>query len=88
MYRGSLNPCMELNFSSRNAVLTYIFDSFHHNSNSAGCYCYYSGCCHQNNHLNDDFVAGAVAVADVVPEEEVVIAVDNNDFDIMFCCPC
>ena len=81
LYRGSLNPCTELNFSLRNAVLTYIFDSFHHNSNSIGCYCYYSGCCHKSNHLNDDFVAAAavaVAAAAVVPEEEVVIAVDNN----------
>ena len=45
------------------AVLTYIFNYFHHKSNSVGCYCYYSGCCHQNNHLNDDFVAAAAAVA-------------------------
>jgi len=100
LYRGSLNPCTELNFLLCYAVLTYIFNYFHHKSNSVGCYCYYSGCCHQNNHLNDDFVAAAAAVAvavavavtvtvtvavavavaaaNVVPEEEVVIAVDNN----------
>ena len=63
LYRGSLNPCTELNFLLCYAVLTYIFNYFHHKSNSVGCYCYYSGCCHQNNHLNDDFVAAAAAVA-------------------------